>query len=227
LIGGPCHFTARTVRLIANANHKPSVLGLLAESYGAQEQLAALEGATSERQIVQQEGLPGLAPSQLATSTQTGWTFINASFAYKRAGGSRFNTKDWGAWYSTTEVDAGLAEVAFHFTRALADASNSFDNTTVWIELWADFDDVFHDLRGIDPEPECLHADCDIGYPAGQALAEELRLAGLNGIVYPSVRYPGATNLVAFWPQLVRNYRQGARWKMTWSGTPDPEISRF
>lgn len=67
----------RTVRLIANANHKPPVLEKLASSYGARAHLEALESVTNARQIVQQKGIPGLAPEALASGY--GFTYINAA----------------------------------------------------------------------------------------------------------------------------------------------------
>lgn len=46
-----------------------------------------------------------------------------------------------------------------------------FDNETRYIEPVADVDVDFVDLRGIDPESDCLNAEPAIGYPAGQKLA--------------------------------------------------------
>src|SRR4051812_43816746 len=64
---------ARTIRLIASADHKPPVLQPLAASFGGLEKLAELEGVTSGRLAVQQKGLPGMAPDMLATGY--GYTF--------------------------------------------------------------------------------------------------------------------------------------------------------
>jgi hypothetical protein len=55
------------VRLISNANHKPSVLLALAPTHGALENLEALESVTNRRQEAQQKGVPGIAPGALAT----------------------------------------------------------------------------------------------------------------------------------------------------------------
>ena len=64
-----------------------------------------------------------------------------------------------------------------------------------------------------------------MGYPAGQALARDLAGRSSNGIVYPSVRQPGGTCLVAFRPDLVQNVRQGDLWRLQWQGSLEPTIT--
>jgi RES domain-containing protein len=215
---------SRTVRLISNANHKPPVLLALASTHGALENLEALESLTSRRQEAQQKGIPGIAPGALATGY--GYSFVNAAFAYTRPEGNRFNPPDWGVWYSALHHDTALSEVAYHLTRAIAAAGAGFNNETRYIELLADVDADFVDLRGIDPESDCLNADPAIGYPAGQKFAGEVRTQGYNGIVYPSVRHRGGECLAVFWPGLIQNFQQGATWVLTWAGNPTPTIAR-
>jgi len=215
---------ARTVRLTATADHKPPVLQPLASSFGALQKLEELEGVTSGRLAVQQKGLPGIPPAMLATGY--GYTFINASFSYRRPGGNRFNPPEWGAWYCAFTVETALKEVAFHLTRALAHCGGDYDNTTRYMELLARFGDSFRDLRNAAPRPDCLDPDTARGYPAGQALAARLRANGDNGIVYPSVRHDGGTCLVAFWPRLIRDFQKGETWILTWAGDPVPRIEK-
>jgi len=51
--------------------------------------------------------------------------FINASFAYAKPRQiMRFNPSDRGAWYAGLAVETCIAEVGFHLTQALADASD-------------------------------------------------------------------------------------------------------
>ncbi|WP_247548076.1 RES family NAD+ phosphorylase [Bradyrhizobium sp. 177] len=210
--------------MIANANHKPPILEALAPSYGARSNLEALESVTSGRQEVQQQGLPGIAPEAMASGY--GYTYINAAFAYRRPRGNRFNPAAWGAWYSSLHHQTSHQEVAYHLTRELQACGADFDNETRYVELLSDFDADFVDLRGIDPRPECLHDDVAIGYPNGQKLAEEVRAAGQNGIVYPSVRHEGGTCVAAFWPGLIQNFQIGETWMFKWTGDPVPTIER-
>ena len=173
---------------------------------------------------MEQQGIPGIAPDSLATGF--GYTYINASFAYTRPRGNRFNTEKWGAWYCGFDFETTKQEVIFHLTRALQAASESFDNETRCVELIADFEADFIDLRDITPQPDCLDPDVSIGYPRGQQLATAVRESGHNGIVYPSVRHDGGTCLVAFWPGLVRNFIPGDTWIFKWAGSPEPSISK-
>lgn len=218
-------FSGRTVRLISSANHKPPVLQPLAASYGSRTMLENLEAVTSKRQVAQNQGVPGIEPESLARGY--GFTYVNAAFTYTRSGGNRFNSSEWGAWYSAVSVETSLREVSFHLTRALAAAGGDYDNITNYVELHATFDADFVDLRDLDPTPECLAQDTTVAYADGQKLASTLRKAGHNGLIYPSVRHPGGTCLVAFWPGLVRNFQQGASWELRWAGDPEPMIRKL
>jgi hypothetical protein len=55
-------------------------------------------------------------------------------------------------------------------------------------------------------------------------LAERLLAAGATGIIYPSVRRPGGTNLACFRPALVGNVRKGQVYRLTWQGSPVPVV---
>jgi hypothetical protein len=58
-----------------------------------------------------------------------------------------------------------------------------------------------------------------------QRLAERLLEEGSTGVIFPSVRRPGGTNLACFRPALVGNVRKGAAYRLTWEGAPEPRIS--
>ena len=90
--------------------------------------------------------------------------------------------------------------------------------------MWASFAGAYVDLRGVEPRPECLDPDIEVGYPAGNTLARETREAGHNGIVYPSVRHVSGTCIVALWPHAVQSVTQGAIVRATWSGSRTPSI---
>ena len=221
----------RVVRLVASARLRDPVLHLLLRDPALGElprerleamaaDLAEIEGATSARLTLE------AAAASLFPRGRPHANFVNAAFAYGRPReANRFNPPGRGAWYAALEVETALAEVAFHLTRALREAG-SFEAQVEWAELWASLAGEFVDLRGVGPRPRCLDPDPIAGYPAGCALAEEARAAGLNGIVYPSVRRPGGTCFVALWPHAVQSVAQGAIWRMTWRGRPEPAIER-
>ena len=214
-----------TIRLISTGRLKPPALRALAADDAALRDLAALEGVTSGRLMGQESGLPDLDPRELVFG-RPGHSFINAAFIYTRPGGNRFNDENRGAWYCGFDTATAIGEVAYHLGREL-EAVGRFDNVTDYTELVADLFGGFHDLRVSGFDEPALHTDPAVGYPAGQALARELRSALSNGIVYPSIRHPGGTCLVAFRPDLVQNLRQGAVWRLQWQGSATPTATRM
>jgi RES domain-containing protein len=214
-----------TVRLIPTGRLKQPVLKPLAATEAALSDLAELEGATSGRLMAQRGGLFDLDPRELVFGSP-GHTFVNAAFTYTRPGGNRFNSDERGAWYCAFKAETALAEVSFHLTREL-EAIGRFENVTYYAGLIADFIGGFHDLRGAAfAASPCLGPDTSTAYPAGQALARELRLKHqAMGVIYPSARHPGGICLAAFNPNLVQNLRQGGIWRLEWRGGPSPVIT--
>ncbi|WP_417434690.1 RES family NAD+ phosphorylase [Hoeflea sp.] len=212
------------VRLIPETHHKPPVLRGLVDSDEEAAILAELEGETSARLIAEREGSPALDRRELAFARRShdlklfGQSHINAAFTYTRPTGNRFNTGDRGAWYCAWDMLTSAQEVGFHRTRELG-FINRYEDEARYVELLADFIGDFPDLHGqahvaLDPDPAA-------GYPAGQALAADLRREGRRGLIYPSVRHKGGRCFVAFDPGIIQNVRPGASWKLVWSGAPE------
>ena len=215
------------VRLISETHHKPPVLRGLVDSEDEAAVLAGIEGETSARLIAEREGSAALDRRELAFARRAhdlrlyGETHINAAFSYTRASGNRFNSGDRGAWYCAWDMLTSAQEVGFHRTRELG-FINRYEDEARYVELLADFIGDFPDLHGqahtaLDPDPAA-------GYPAGQALAADLRRQGHRGLIYPSVRHDGGRCLVAFDPGIIQNVRPGASWKLVWSGAPEFSI---
>ncbi len=208
-----------TVRLVPTAYYKPPVLRPLVDSDEEEAILARIEGMTSRRLKAEATGLSDLDARELLFKAW-GATFVNAAFAYTRPEGNRFNGPARGAWYCAFEDLTAIEEVGFHRTRELK-RIGVFEDEAVYQVLLAGFMGEFHDLRGVTPRSRhgaVLSADPAVGYPAGQALAAELRAGGSRGVVYPSVRKKGGTCLAAFQPALVQNVRPGAKWTLAWQG---------
>ena len=212
------------VRLIPETHHKPPVLRGLVDSDEEAALLAELEGETSARLIAERESSPALDRRELAFARRAhdlklyGESHINAAFTYTRPGGNRFNSGDRGAWYCAWDMLTSAQEVGFHRTRELG-FINCYEDEARYVELLADFIGDFPDLHGsacpaLDPDPAK-------GYPAGQALAEDLRGEGHRGLIYPSVRHEGGRCFVAFDPRIIQNVRPGASWKLKWTGAPE------
>lgn len=212
----------RTVRLVTTARLRAAVLKPLVDTDDELSLLAEIEGATSNRLMAQQRGISGLAANELVYDVPHAH-FINASFAYARPQQpNRFNGSGRGAWYAALDVDTCLHEVGYHLASALADAGD-FNAVVDYAEMFCSLAGEFLDLRQV-PDHPSLYPDTTRAYPVGNALAESARAAGLNGIIYPSVRRPGGTCIVALRPAAVQSVAQGAVYRMTWKGDPTPTI---
>ena len=214
----------RTVRLVTTARLRPSVL---LELVGAEDiaALAEIEGATSNRLLAQARGAGEVQPYEMVYGVPHA-AFINAAFAYaKPREANRFNDPDRGAWYAGFETETSIAEVQFHMTEMLRDAG-SFEAVVEYSELFASFAGDFLDLRS-HPEITALDPTKSIGYPAGNALADATRARGLNGIIYPSVRKSGGTCIAALVPHAVQSVAQGDVYRMTWDGSPEPNVVKI
>ncbi|WP_172123450.1 RES family NAD+ phosphorylase [Devosia sp. 919] len=212
----------RTVRLVTTARLRAAVLTPLVDNEDELAVLSEIEGATSSRLMAQDRGIAGLAANELVYDVPHA-PFINASFAYaKPQQPNRFNGADRGAWYAALDVATCISEVGYHLTNMLADAGD-FNATVEYAEMFCSLAGEFLDLRQVPGHPS-LEPDPVKAYPVGNAIAESARATGLNGIIYPSVRHPGGTCIVALRPAAVQSVRQGAVYRMIWKGDPAPLI---
>jgi RES domain-containing protein len=211
-----------TCRLIPSrfADIEDSVLAPLAdEDDGVLRDLFDLDNATNDRLRGESGLLPGIGVDELVFGVPN-FRIINAAYTYARPEGSRFNDGERGAWYCAFELDTALAEIAFHKAVEYQEIGR-FDDSASYQCLLADFTATFHDLRGTDAWAGCL----DTGsYIASQKLAGELLDLGSMGVIYPSVRRPEGSNLACFRPALVGNVRKGQAYRLTWAGSPIPQV---
>jgi len=210
-----------TCRLIPSrfADLEDSVLAPLADDDGMLRDLFDLDNATNDRLRGESGLLPGIGVDELVFGVPN-FRIINAAYTYARPEGSRFNDGERGAWYCAFEAETALAEVAFHKTVEYQEIGR-FDDSVNYQALLADFSATFHDLRGADAWDACLDPESYVG---SQALAADLLDAGSMGVIYPSVRRPGGTNLACFRPALVGNVRKGHAYRLTWAGSPLPVV---
>lgn len=213
-----------TCRLIPSrfADMEDSVLAPLADGTDMLRDLFDLDNATNERLRGEYGGLPGIGVDELVFGVPN-FRIINAAYTYARPEGSRFNDSERGAWYCAFEAETALAEVTFHKTVEYAEIDR-FDDSVNYQSLLADFTSAFHDLRGVRGFDEVLSP---VSYIASQALAARLLEGGSMGVIYPSVRCEGGTNLACFRPALVGNVRKGQAYRLTWAGSPTPVVERI
>lgn len=204
------------------AEDEDSVLTPIADNADHLKDLFDLDNATNQRLLAESDRLPGIGVDELVFGIPN-FRVINAAFAYPRPEGSRFNGPDRGAWYCSFELDTALAEVVFHKTVEYAEINYFQDSVTYQLYL-ADFSCEFHDIRQWDAREQYLDPD---SYQHSQLLAEQLLEDGSLGIIYPSVRQAGGSNLACFRPALVGDVRKTDRFKLSWSGSEHPEISKI
>jgi hypothetical protein len=210
-----------TCRLIPSrfADVEDSVLAPLADDLHQLADLFELDNATNARLIAEYGGAPGIGVDELVFGVPN-FRIINAAYTYARPEGNRFSDGERGAWYCAFETGTALAEIAFHKTVEYAEIDR-FDDSVSYQAMLADFTSRFHDLRGADGFRDCLAPD---SYVRSQHLASRLLAAGSMGVIFPSVRRDGGTNLACFRPALVGNVRKGGAYRLTWEGSPAPRI---
>lgn len=210
-----------TCRLIPSrfADIEDSVLAPLADNDDILRDLFELDNATNERLRGEYGGLPGIGVDELVFGVPN-FRIINAAYTYPRPEGSRFNDGERGAWYCAFEPETALAEITFHKTVEYQEIGR-FDDSVTYQTLLADFTSTFHDLRSARGFAKVLAPD---SYIASQQLAAQLLEAGSMGVIFPSVRRAGGTNLACFRPALVGNVRKGAAYRLTWAGSTTPVV---
>jgi RES domain-containing protein len=210
-----------TCRLIPSrfAEVEDSVLSPLADGVDELSDLFELDNATNERLRGEYGGLPGIGVDELVFGVPN-FRIINAAYTYPRPEGSRFNDGERGAWYCAFEAETALAEITFHKTVEYQEIDR-FDDSVTYQAMLADFTAPFHDLRGVRTYAKYLDK---ASYIESQTLAAQLLEAGSMGVIYPSVRLDGGTNLACFRPALVGNVRKGQAYRLTWAGSPTPVI---
>lgn len=196
------------------------MLAPLAENNDVLRDLFDLDNATNERLRGEYGGLPGIGVDELVFGVPN-FRIINAAFTYARPEGSRFNDSDRGAWYCAFEPATALAEIIFHKTVEYQEIER-FDDSVTYQTMLADFTSTFHDLRELPAFATCLDP---YSYITSQELAARLLEAGSMGLIFPSVRRAGGTNLACFRPALVGNVRKGQAYRLTWAGLPTPALA--
>jgi hypothetical protein len=210
-----------TSRLVPSRHTEETVLARIADDDEHLKDVIALDAATNDRLLAENDRAPGIPSHELVFGVPW-FRIVNAAFSHAHPNGGRFNGPDRGAWYAGFELETAQAEVAHHKWLELSEVGWLEEEAT-YVEYRADFSAEFHDLRGRREFRACLDPD---SYVASQRLAADLLAAGSLGVVYPSVRRPKGSCVACFRPALVGNVRQGSRYRFRWSGSPSPAIER-
>ncbi len=169
------------------------------------ERLAALESRTNPR-LAETIGRLDLVPVERRVSGP-GASFLMAPFVHVSPDwAGRFHDGTFGALYIADQFATAVAETAYHRARFYRATQQAPGWLSQQLELVIGGDRRFHDVRGSQDHAACLDPD---DYAPSQAFARQLRAAGSDGIVYPSVREPGGACVAAFWPDTVAPARRG------------------
>jgi hypothetical protein len=199
-----------------------TVLSAIAETSKELQDLVLLDGATNGRIEGEQRGLAGISPFELVYGIPNAH-IIRAAYTYPGEFGSRFNDATRGAWYASETQNASIAEVCYHKGKHLAEIitpeGGRPDHDVVTYDDWlADFRAEFHVLKPAEQFSEFLKPEpVPACYASSQALARELLQKRSNGVVYTSIRYPGAQCIACFRPALVSNLRRAERLEITFT----------
>ncbi|MGF9762241.1 RES family NAD+ phosphorylase [Microvirga sp. 0TCS3.31] len=130
---------------------------------------------------------------------------------------SRFSDGTFGVLYAGNTFEVALFETIHHHGKFMARTNEPAGWTSQFREILLDINAQLHDLRSSTADQSgLLRPD---NYEASQALGSQLRATGSNGVVYPSVRYPGGECVGVFYPDCAATPIQGRHLDYHWNGT--------
>lgn len=129
---------------------------------------------------------------------------------------SRFTDGSSGVLYVGNAFETALFETIHHHGRFMARTAEAPGWSSQFREIVLTVRANLHDLRGIDLANPALDPG---SYVAAQRLAEALKAAGANGLVYPSIRHLGGECVGLFYPDCASEPVQGRHLDYHWNGT--------
>ena len=147
----------------------------------------------------------------------TGASYLMAPFTHVSADRpSRFTDGSYGVLYAGDRFETALFETIYHHARFMARTVEAPGWTSQFREIVLSVSAVLHDLRSSGPTNQAV-LDPN-SYRASQHLAGDLRTAGSDGIVYPSVRHAGGECAGLFYPDCASDPVQGRHLDYHWDG---------
>ena len=147
-----------------------------------------------------------------------GATYLMAPFCHVSPDRkSRFSDGSFGVLYAGNIFEVALLETIYHHERFMVRTREAAGWTSQFREIVMNIGARLHDLHK--PDADQLRALDPDSYTVSQALAVQLRAAGSDGLVYPSVRHKGGECVGLFYPDLATNAVQGRHLDYHWDGT--------
>ena len=126
---------------------------------------------------------------------------------------SRFSDGALGVLYVANDFETAVYETIHHHAKFMAATDQAPGWTSQFRELVMGVAADLHDLRAVEAA-DCLDPE---DYRAAQHFGAAVRVAGGDGIVYPSVRGDG-TCVGLFYPDLAHSPVQGRHLSYHWNG---------
>ena len=177
------------------------------------EAVYAIEAMTNDRLREEIGDLALVAPEDRVSGP--GSSAIMAAFTHRNPAGSRFSDGSFGVFYAALTLETAVAETSHHRAQFMAFTNEPVQELDMRVYA-VDLDAALHDLRSLRIKAPALYAPDS--YAASQALADQLRAAGSNGLVYQSVRHAGGECAAAFRLRILTNCRQERHLCYVWDG---------
>ncbi len=139
-----------------------------------------------------------------------------APFTHVNRQGSRFSDGNYGVYYAASTLRTAIIETGYHFARFAADAQDPPRREDMRVLLGA-IDRDLHDVASLEEATQKRVLD-PASYSYSRPFACELREAGSNGLIYPSVRDSGGACVAVFWPDVVGIPMQERHLQYEWDG---------
>lgn len=148
-----------------------------------------------------------------------GWGAVMASFCYPAEG--RFNTAARGAYYAGDSLKTALREWVYHTGKIWQRFGVTNDSSAVVRCYTGHTAEPLVDLRN---QPQYMH---DTNYTPGQQTAADLLNAGEYGILFSSVRNPGAEAVALLRPPATTPVVQAGHYVVRWDGNRFTQYARI
>lgn len=175
--------------------------------------LAELESATSDRVVHWPRYV-----DEKDYRAGPGWGAVMASFCYPSEG--RFNTAVRGAYYAGDSLETALREWVYHTGEVWQEFGVTNDYSALVRCYTGHTAEPLVDVR---KQPQYMH---DTNYAPGQKTAADLLNAGEYGILYSSVRNPGAEAVALLRPPATTPVIQAGHYVVQWDGRRFTQYAR-
>jgi hypothetical protein len=138
-----------------------------------------------------------------------------APFVHRNPLGSRFSDGAFGVYYAAEHLETAILETVYHLERRLRAGRAAPDDMAQRAYVGA----IAGRVADLTADPEAaapLMAPDD--YAASQRFGAEARAAGVDGILFESVRHPGHRALAIFRPPCVAPPAQERHLLYDWDG---------